>query len=121
MNVKIKKRHKNHIEITEDGKCLSVKALIIEAAAHKVDDQLKVIITYSNGTVKVLNKTVDNIILDIECGGGYTLKTEGPDDDKKKQIKFSYCEMMLGRIQWFRYEINTDVIYGKIEMEILLT
>lgn len=121
MNLKIKKRHKDHIEITGDGKGLSIKAAIIEASAHKDEDELKVILTYSNGTVKVFNNSVDNINLDMEFGGGYMFTTTGLEDEIKKHIKFMYCEMMLGRIKWLKYEINTEVVWGKIELEIFLS
>lgn len=140
MNLKIEKRHNEHIIITQNDEVLSIKGLIIEARVKKPvhvtrmesdkveictpseeSDELKVILTYSNGVVKSLNNKTDNINLDMEFGGGYVLMTDGMKDVLSKRITFKYCDMLLGRIQWLRYEINTDITYGKMEMEIMLT
>lgn len=120
MNLKIEKRHNELIKITVDDNTPVVKGLIIEAHVHE-EDKLKVILTYSSGVIKSLNNKIDNIVLDMDFGGGYELKTYGQEDDLNKRIMFKYGEMLLGRIQWFRYEINTAVSYGKMEMEITLT
>jgi len=121
VNIVIKKRHNEYVEITEDGKGLSVKSLIIEAKAYDIKDELKVILTYSNDTVKTLTNSVDNIILDMTFGGGYELMTYGQEDEIKKRITLYYGEMLLSRIQWFRYELDTKITYGKMKIEIALT
>ena len=121
MKLKIKKRHNKWIEITENERFLSVKGLVIEAVSGERDDSLKVILTYSNGDVKSLNKVDDEISLDMEFGGGYKLQTIEVQLHQAPGAALFYHDKLLGRIRKFSYEINTNTTIGKMFLEITLT
>ena len=138
MNLTIEKKHNEQIVIIEDDKVLSVKNIVIEAKVtgslekgrevntKEEHNLLEIILTYSHfqfpeGLVRTLNNKKDNITLDMEFGGDYKLSTFGLDDELNKRIIFSKNDEILGRVQKFRYELSTEMTYGKAEMELILT
>jgi hypothetical protein len=116
MNLKIEKKYNELIIITEEGKVLgNIRNLVIWAEASEID-YLKVVFTFSDGTMRSLNNSVDKISLAMEFGGGYGLKTT-----ERNIPVFSFNQTLLSRVQKFRYEISTDVTIGKADLEITLT
>lgn len=139
MNIKIEKEHNKPFVITENNQVLSLKSLIIEARVREpvietrlyednieakekeTGDFLKIILTFLNDSISIRNNKEDNITLDMKFGGNYALTTYGSDDDLNKRIIFSVNDQVLGRIQYFRYEIDNEITYGRAEMKLILT
>ncbi len=115
MNLKIEKKYNEPIIITEKGEVLgNIRNLVIWAEASEID-YLKVVFTFSDGIMRSLNNSVDKISLALEFGGGYGLRTE------RNIPVFSFNQILLSRIQKFRYETSTDMTVGKADLEITLT
>ncbi len=108
MNLKIEKKHNEPIIITEEGKVLgNIRNLVIWAEASEID-YLKVVFTFSDGTMRSLNNSVDKISLAMEFGGGYGLKTT-----ERNIPVFSFNQTLLSRVQKFRYEISDQIFLKK--------